>query len=377
MIQSVALMSVFGLGISFSVLGALKLHLVRELNIDDARFGKLFSALMFTSIFVVLAFGPLVDTFGYKPIAVLGFLLGFAAVYMLVSSKTYGMAVFSCILLGIGAMCLNLGNTLIPMVIFPGNPAAASNFGNVFFGIGAFITPFLVGMLLVKLGYKPTGIIIAFILLAPIVLAILASYPAVQKSGLTLAGAVGNAFGLLANPAIIIAALALFCYIGLEVSMGGWITTYATAEGFDAKGASLVLSSFWIGLMVARLVTSQLVTPANGVTVIAVLAVVAAISIGLMIGTRSKTVAAVSVVITGFAFGPLFPTIVGVTFSKIDQSLYGSAFGIMFAVGLLGGSTIPAAIGMYSQGKSIKKSLPIALAAALVLFVISLVMGRV
>ena len=376
MIQSVALMSVFGLGIAFSVLGALKLHLVRELNIDDARFGKLFSALMFTSIFVVLAFGPLVDTFGYKPIAIMGFLIGFVAVFMLVSSKSYGMAVFSCILLGIGAMCLNLGNTLIPMVLFPGNPAAALNLGNVFFGIGAFITPFLVGMLLIKLGYKSTGAIIAFVLLAPVVLAILASYPAVQKSGLTLAGAVGNAFGLLANPAVIIAALALFCYIGLEVSMGGWITTYATAEGFDAKGASMVLSSFWIGLMVARLVTSQFVTPANGVMVITVLAVIAAVSIGLMIATSSKSVAALSVVITGLAFGPLFPTIVGVTFSKIDPSLYGSTFGIIFAVGLLGGSTIPAAIGIYSRGKSIKKSLPIAMAAALVLFVIALIMGR-
>jgi len=286
------------------------------------------------------------------------------------------MAVFSCILLGIGAMCLNLGNTLIPMVLFPGNPAAALNLGNVFFGIGAFITPFLVGMLLNRLGYKPTGTIIAFILLAPVVLAILASYPAVQKSGLTLAGAVGNAFGLLANPAVIIAALALFCYIGLEVSMGGWITTYATAEGFDAKGASMVLSSFWIGLMVARLVTSQFVTPANGVMVITVLAVIAAVSIGLMIATSSKSVAALSVVITGLAFGPLFPTIVGVTFSKIDPSLYGSTFGIIFAVGLLGGSTIPAAIGIYSRGKSIKKSLPIAMAAALVLFVIALIMGR-
>ena len=64
MIQTVALSSVFGLGIAFSVIGALKLELVKVLNIDDARFGKLISALMFTSIFVVLAFGPIVDMFG-------------------------------------------------------------------------------------------------------------------------------------------------------------------------------------------------------------------------------------------------------------------------------------------------------------------------
>ena len=84
-----------------------------------------------------------------------------------------------------------------------------------------------------------------------------------------------------------------------------------------------------------------------------------------------------SVVVTGLAFGPLFPTIVGVTFSKIEPSLYGSAFGIIFAVGLLGGSTIPAAIGIYSKGKTIRKSLFIAMAAAFVLFVIAIIMGRV
>jgi fucose permease len=262
------------------------------------------------------------------------------------------------------------------MVLFPGNPVAASNFGNVFFGIGAFITPFLVGILLHRLGYKPTGIIIAFILLAPVIFALLATYPSVQKSGQTFAMALSNTFGLLANPSIIIAALALFCYIGLEASMGGWITTYATAEGFNPKSASIVLSSFWIGLMAARLITSQLVTPSNGVAVIAVLALIAAISLGLMIATRSKVMAAVCVVITGLSFGPLFPTIVGVTFSKIDPSLYGSTFGIIFAVGLLGGSTIPAAIGIYAQGNTIKKSLPIAVGTALVLFIIALVMGR-
>ncbi|MFA6472443.1 MAG: hypothetical protein WCU00_10420, partial [Candidatus Latescibacterota bacterium] len=178
------------------------------------------------------------------------------------------------------------------------------------------------------------------------------------------------------NPVIVITALSLFCYMGLETSMGGWITTYATAEGFSARGASIVLSSFWIGLMAARLITCKLVTPANGIMVIAVLAAAAAISIGLMIATRSKISAAVFVAITGLSFGPLFPTIVGVTFSKIDPGLYGSAFGIMFAVGLLGGSTLPVAIGIYARDKSIKKSLPIAMAAAFVLLIIALIMGK-
>ncbi len=377
MIQTVALLSVFGLGIAFSVIGALKLELVKQLQINDARFGKLISALMFTSIFVVLAFGPLVDMFGYRPIAIAGFLLGALAVYLLVSSRSYGSAIVSCIVLGIGAMCMNLGNTLIPMVLFQGNPAAASNFGNVFFGIGAFITPFLVGILLSRLGYRVTGMVIALILLVPVVIAAFAIYPEVQKTGLTFAQAFAGAFGLLANPAIIVAGLALFCYVGLEVSMGGWISTYAANQGFDPRGANMVLSSFWIGLMIARLIATVVVTSANGIWAVSVLALAATVIIGLMIAAKSKAFAALLVFLTGLCFGPIFPTVVGVTFAKIDPSIYGSAFGIIFAVGLLGGSTLPAAIGMYSQGKPIKKSFPIAMAAALILFALAFIMGRV
>jgi fucose permease len=377
MIQVVALLSVFGLGIAFSVIGAFKLELVKQLNIDDAQFGKLITALMFTSIFVVLIFGPLVDMFGYRPVAIAGFLLGAIAVFLLVSSRSYGAAILACILLGIGAMCMNLGNTLIPMVLFVGNPAAASNFGNVFFGIGAFITPFMVGMFLARLGYKTTGMCITLILLAPIVVTLFATYPEVQKTGLTFGQAFASAFGLLGNPVIIVAALSLFCYVGLEVSMGGWISTYAANQGFDAKGASIVLSSFWIGLMIARLIASAVVTPANGVVALSILAAATVIVIGLMITTNSKGVSALLVFITGLCFGPIFPTVLGVTFSKIDPGVYGSAFGIIFAVGLLGASTLPAAIGIYSKGKPIKKSFPIAMGAALVLFVLAIVIGRV
>lgn len=377
MIQLVALMSVFGLGIAFSVIGALKLELVKQLRIDDAQFGKLITTLMFTSIFVVLAFGPIVDLFGYRPVAIAGFVIGAIAVFMLVSARSYGTAIFSCVLLGVGAMCLNLGNTLIPMVLFPGNPAAASNFGNIFFGIGAFITPFLVGMLLSKLGYKGTGLVITLLMLVPVVFALIAPFPELQRSGQTLAQAFSGSFGLLSRPTIILAALALFCYIGLEVSMGGWISTYAANQGFDARGANIVLSSFWIGFMISRLIASQTITPENGIAVMAVLALVAMILIGLMIASKSKSLSALLVFLAGLAFAPLFPTVLGVTFSRIDPSLYGSAFSIIFAVGLLGGSTLPAVIGIYSKGKPVKKSFPIAMVAALVLFGLALALGQV
>jgi len=60
----------------------------------------------------------------------------------------------------------------------------------------------------------------------------------------------------------------------------------------------------------------------------------------------------------------------------VAAELHGSVFAIIFAIGLLGASTIPAAIGIYSKGKSIQKSLVIAAVTAAVLVVIAVVMGR-
>jgi len=377
MIQLVAILNVFALGIVFALIGAVKLKLADKLGIDDAKVGGLISTLMFTSIFMVLFIGPLVDAWGHKPFAVLGFFLVGVAIFLFSSFNSYKGVVFACVLLGVGGMCVNtVGNTLMPIVLFGGkNAPAALNLGNMFFGLGAFLTPVLVGLLLNRLGFSKTVNIIALITLVPIIFALTATnYPELPAGGFDL----GNAFALLAEAVVLIAALALFCYVGLEASMGGWITTYLTNTGLSAGKASAGLSGFWVAMMASRLftgVTKGLVTPENGATVIMILAIVATITIFTMALTKNTVLATVAVVLTGLAFGPIFPTIVGVTFSKIAQELHGSVFAIIFAIGLLGATTLPAAMGIISRGKSIQKSMVLAALMALILVIISAFMG--
>jgi len=66
-----------------------------------------------------------------------------------------------------------------------------------------------------------------------------------------------------------------------------------------------------------------------------------------------------------------------VTFAKFEPSLYGSIFGIIFAVGLLGATFVPKFIGNMSVGRSVQGSLPVAAVAAAILFIISLFIGKV
>ena len=95
-----------------------------------------------------------------------------------------------------------------------------------------------------------------------------------------------------------------------------------------------------------------------------------------MIVANSPVLAIIAIVLTGLAFAPIFPTIVGVTFAKFDSSLYGSIFGIIFAIGLLGGTFVPKIIGSLSVDSTVQQSLPLAAAMAALLFIIALILGK-
>lgn len=380
MVASVALMAAFVMGIAFSIIGALKLELAKILKIDNAKIGWLISALMFTTMLLVLIIGPLVDIFGHKPFAVFGYIAVFAGVFLLIAAKSYRAAVFACVLMGIGGTCLTtIGNLLMTVVLFNGeNPPAALNLGNTFFGLGAFFTPFAIGILLRKFGYKITGNVIAFILLIPVIFAIAANgYPNVMTNF-----QISQAFGLLTKGIVIMCALALYCYVGLEVSMGSWISSYASGLGFSDRGSNLALSSYWICLMLGRLIASgfgvkPVITPEIGSIVSITLAAAAVVVIAIMTLAKSKSVGLAGIILTGLVFGPIYPTVLGMALADSSIApIQGSAFGIIFAIGLLGASTIPAAIGIYSKGKTIQQSFKIAVAAAFIMLIMIIIMAQ-
>jgi fucose permease len=370
-------MAVFGLGISFIIIGAISEELKRDLGVTNAEIGNLVLALFLTSVVVQLITGPLVDRFGHKPLAIVGFLVASLSMFLIGLAPNVATAFVACILLGIGAMCLNtVGNTLIPVVLFDGkDPARASNFGNAFFGLGYVITPLLFSLMAgAGLGYRTGVYLLGGLFLVFLVAAVGSTFPRVS-TGYEFS----MAFKLLGKRAVLVAALALFCYISLEISMATWSKPYMTelfggaANPGAVSRAGLILSLFGVAMMVGRFLTSMVKNLTTiGVRLIAAMALVAMGAILTMILTEIPALAVVAVVVTGLVFAPIFPTIVGVTFAKFEPKLYGSIFGIIFAVGLLGGTFVPQIIGSLSVGATIQQSLLIVLAMAAALFVISL-----
>jgi fucose permease len=382
MTAAVALMAVFSLAVCFILLGSVSSDLMAALGINEAQFGSLIMALFLTSCVVQLFIGPAVDRFGYKPLAILGFVVTAASIFLLASAATFGTAFLASVLLGVGAMSLNtVGNTLIPVVLFEGkDPARASNFGNAFFGLGYVSMPLLFTLFIQSLGmsYAVSLSVFGALMVVFLVFSLMASYPKVP-SGFSFA----KAAALVSKPAVIVAALALFCYMSLEVSMGSWIRKLMEelyAKDFSAADASfragMVLSVFGLAMAVGRFLSSAVKNlTAIGVRVIAGAAVVSLVAILIMVWTQSAGLAILAIILTGLAFAPIFPTLVGVTFAKFDASQYGSIFGIMFAVGLLGATFVPKWIGNLSAGGTVQGGLKVAAAMALLLVLITPALG--
>jgi fucose permease len=378
----VAIMSVFTLAVCFIMTGSISEELKSRLEIDNSAIGTMVFIFSLTCMIVQLLVGPLVDRIGHKPLAVLGFLVAGISIFLLAFAQSFALVLVAAVLLGTGAICCNtVGNTLLPVVLFGGKePSRASNFGNAFVGLAFVLIPLTIVTLINDLGwsYERTLSIIAGVVLIFAIFALISNYPRVS-TGFELAKAVR----LLSHPLVLLAALALVCYIGLEFSMNTWIKPlmtelYEKTDSTNAvRDAGRVLALFGLAMAVGRFLTSMVKNLSQiGTFVVAGGALVVVGSVILMVCTANPRLATLAVLATGLAFAPMFPTIVGVTFSKYEAGLYGSIFGIIFSIGLLGSMILPKLIGSLSVNKTIQQSLPITVIMAGVLLIIALLMGR-
>ncbi|MFC1614634.1 sugar MFS transporter, partial [Gemmatimonadota bacterium] len=338
----VAIMAVFTLAVCFIMIGSISEELKLKLGINNSDIGTLVLVFSLTSIIVQLLAGPIVDKYGHKPLAVLGFLISGASIVSLAFASTFFWSVVAAVCLGAGAIaCNTVGNTLLPVVLFDGKePARASNFGNGFVGLAFVLTPLTIVTLINDLGlsYQFTLSCIGVIILSFTCFAAVSKYPQVS-TGFRL----GMSLKLLRKPAVLLAALALVCYIGLEFSMNTWIKPlmtelYGAGGNPDAvRNAGRTLAVFGLAMAVGRFLSSAVKNLSRiGARVIAGASLVSIFSIVTLFSTGKPLYAVIAVLVTGLAFAPMFPTIVGVTFAKFDPSLYGSVFGIIFSIGLIG-----------------------------------------
>lgn len=369
----VAALCVFGFGMVAALIGAIKLRLAERLQIDDARVGNLIMVWALASIPMIVVVGMLSDRFGYLSIVIPGLIITAAAMVLIGSGKTYGAVVVGALVLAVGGSCVNsAGNTLL-VVLNPGKGVMRQNFGNIFFGLGAMTVPLLTAYLFKRMKFPAVLGALAGIMLLPLILSIPSSYPAAGEFLLS------ETLKRLIDPFVLVGGLALLFYAGVEGSMGGWLTTFFKDAGFQEGQASALLSTFWISLLSGRLITALLLagnvlSEDQAPWVVLTVSLIIAAMLLVMSAARSKPLAVVAAIIIGLSAGPVFPTSIGFILKRYPGQS-GVVFGAVFAILMIGGAVIPMSVGHVSKASSIRKGLLIVAASAVMLAVMSIILG--
>jgi len=368
----VATLLVGGMGVA--ILGSIKVPLAARLQMDEVRVGGLVSLFGFTLIPVIFIAGFLTDLVGKQAVLMTGCACMSASLAFLGAATRYFMALGAIILFSAGwSLLTNVGNVLTP-IAFGGDTAYATNLANVFFGLGAFLTPLLVTALLRRLTFGWTMVGIGGLVLIPLLMALRVDFSTV--TGPAAAATDAGLHTLLAAPMLWLCGMGLFFYGPMEASLAAWATTYLQEQHVKDTTAAGFLSGFWLTFMMARLATAFLLPKGFEAQLILALALASALVLGLMVVSRSRALAMALVPAAGMVFGPIFPTLMAVLFDAFAQELHGRAVGLFFAIGGVGWTVIPILIGNYARQTSLQRALIITVAAAVGLAGVALILLR-
>jgi FHS family L-fucose permease-like MFS transporter len=137
--------------------------------------------------------------------------------------------------------------------------------------------------------------------------------------------------------------LGIFFYVGVEVGLASIAVNYFSSQGMStAKTASFLVSLYWLGALVGRVLGAGIMTKVNAGKLLGIFGLTAAILITVSMFT-SGSVAIGTLVLCGFFNSVMFPNIFTLGIAGLGPMTSKGSGLIMSAV--VGGAVIPWLIG--------------------------------
>jgi fucose permease len=364
---AIACLGMLAFGIVLTTLGAVLPSVIERFGIDTAAAGALFLLMTFGILLGSLVFGPIVDRNGYKGMLLVATGLILAGLEGIAFAPSLGWLRVAVALIGFGGGIINGGtNALVADISADGRTAGLSLLG-VFFGVGAVGVPFVLGSLLGLFSYSAIIAAVGAFVLVPLLVIAATPFPAPkQAQGFPLAAAAG----LLRDPVLLLMGCMLFLESGMEITVGGWTTTFFEQElGIADRRALVYLSLYWFGMMLGRLALGSALRRVPPARVL-----LGCIAIGfagalVLIVTRDPSLAALGVFLIGLGFAATFPVVLGFVGDRWAE-LSGTAFSIVMVMALTGGMILPWLTGVLGASYGLRGSFAIVPVALILLAIL-------
>lgn len=356
-------------GITITTLGAILPEIIPRYGISKTEAGTLFTVMNFGILAGSLVFGPIVDRYGYKKLLVACSVLILFGIEGVAFAPTFILFSFFIFFFGLGGGIMNgATNALVSDISREGRSAGLALLG-VFFGIGAFGVPLILGALLDSFTYTQIIASLGVIVVIAIFLFLYLQFPAPKHPH---SFPIKEALKLVKHPTLLLLAFILFFQSGMEITTGGWTAAYFhEVLQLDSSTAVLLLSFFWIGLMLSRLALSRLLLKRSPAKILMISAGIAFMGSLLLLYTDNTTLATFSIFLIGAGFGAVFPVVLGYI-GDLYPDMSGTAFSLAFTIALTGGMIMPYLAGLMGDLYGLQSSFLIIPAALIALFILFL-----
>jgi FHS family L-fucose permease-like MFS transporter len=325
----------------------------------------------FGAYFVMsLPSGVLVERVGYKTGIVIGLLvagIGCALFYPAAGARSYPFFLSALFVLASGITLLQVAAN--PYVAILGPPETASsrlNLTQAFNSLGTTIGPALGTLLILSVataGSNPSALEavtearavqgpylgLAAALFAIALIVGLVGLPKIEagKAGGQSSAAIqgGRDSSLWAHRPLVLGVIAIFVYVGAEVSIGSFLVNFMgqpQIAALPAETAGKYLSLYWGGAMVGRFIGSAVLARIRPGTVLAFNACVAAALLVLAMTVAGPT-AMWALLAIGLFNSIMFPTIFTLAISGLGRRT-GEGSGLL-CMAIVGGALVPLAQG--------------------------------
>jgi fucose permease len=247
------------------------------------------------------------------------------------------------LMMGLADGMLDVGcNTLLPWV-YGDRVGPYFNGMHFMFGIGALSAPLLVAASLGQSGKASLAFWAIALAILPLALA-LKRLPSPQKQELPAGDSAPLDFKI---AALFVAVF--FAYGGSEAAMGGWLFSYASASKLASQQqAAYLTSTFWACLTLGRLAGIALALRLAPQRLLAVDAVGALLSLGLILARQDSAAALwAGTAAAGLMMSSFFPTLIAYASARLARGakLSGEMVSLFFVGSSSGAIFLPWAIG--------------------------------
>jgi len=243
-----------------NIIGPLLPAIRTDININYSQGGLLLSGQFIGMLVTALIGGYFMDRTGKRPFMIAGGAMLIAGLSGCMIARSFSFLYVLNLITGFGYGIFEVGINALCADSLEENKGSGMNFVHFFYGIGAIIAPLIAFLSTEYL--RNWRYCFGFALIAPVIVSLLLirnkidEHKAVREKT-DQAG--NNNTSPLKSLFLWTVGLAVFFYVGVEVSTGGWITVYwnTTVPG-SIIPASLTATVFWLCLTIGRLFSGRL-----------------------------------------------------------------------------------------------------------------------